>query len=41
MEFKSNSWMSKIEDDKNLFSLDVPGTHDCVTQFVQLPYIAR
>lgn len=41
MDFKSNAWMSKIEDDKNLFSLDIPGTHDCVTQFVQLPYIAR
>lgn len=41
MDFKLNSWMCKIEDDKNLFSLDIPGTHDCVTQFVQFSYITK
>lgn len=40
MEYELNCWMNKI-DDKNLFSLDIVGTHDCVTQFVQFPHISR
>ncbi|MFR5875355.1 MAG: phosphatidylinositol-specific phospholipase C domain-containing protein [Eubacterium sp.] len=35
------SWMNKLDDNRNLFELDIPGTHDCVTQFIQLPHICR
>lgn len=33
--------MKEIDSNKNLLSLDIPGTHDCVTQYVQLSYIAK
>ena len=35
------NWMSEIDDGKKLFALNIPGTHDCVTQYVQLPHFAR
>jgi 1-phosphatidylinositol phosphodiesterase len=33
--------MKDIDDSKNLFALDIPGTHDCVTQFIQFPHISK
>lgn len=41
MGLNLNSWMGKIEDNRNLFTLDMPGTHDCVTQFVQFSHISK
>lgn len=34
-------WMNGIADDTDLFSINMAGTHDCVTQYVQLSYMAR
>lgn len=33
--------MREIDDDKMLYTLTIPGTHDCVTQYVQYPHISR
>lgn len=41
MKVNFKKWMQNIDDDKNLFLLSVPGTHDCVTQFVQFPHISK
>lgn len=34
-------WQKNIEDGRDVLSLNMAGSHDCVTQFVQLPYLAR
>lgn len=34
-------WMEGIDDSRDLLSLNLVGTHDCVTQYVQLPHLAR
>lgn len=34
-------WMLNVDDNTDLFSLNMAGTHDCVTQYVQLSHIAR
>lgn len=34
-------WMENIDDNRDLLSLNLVGTHDCVTQYVQLSYFAR
>lgn len=31
-------WMADFDDSTNLFKMTIPGSHDCVTQFVQFPY---
>lgn len=36
-----NSWMSGIDGDRRLFCLNLVGTHDCVTQYVQLSHFAK
>lgn len=41
MKINLNSWMNNIDDSKNLLSLTIPGTHDCVTQFVQLSHLSK
>lgn len=41
MKIDLRRWMSEIDDGKKLFELNIPGTHDCVTQYVQLPHFAR
>lgn len=41
MDFKTKNWMSHVSDDKCLLELNIPGTHDCVTQYVQLSYFAK
>ena len=41
MKINLREWMKEIDSSKNLFELNIPGTHDCVTQFVQLPHFAR
>lgn len=41
MRIALNNWMKEIDDDKNLLSLDIPGTHDCVTQYVQFSHISK
>lgn len=33
-------WMKDVPDNADLFSLNIPGTHDCVTQYVQFSHIA-
>lgn len=35
------NWMRDIADETDLFSLNMVGTHDCVTQYVQLSHLAR
>lgn len=35
------SWMKGISEDKDIFSLNIVGTHDCTTQYVQLSKIAK
>lgn len=34
-------WMGKISSDKPLFSINIPGTHDCAARFVQYAHIAK
>lgn len=38
---KLQKWMSEIEDSRDVFSLNILGTHDCVTKYVQLSHISR
>lgn len=35
------AWMKDIDDSKSVFELNMAGTHDCVTQYVQFSYISR
>lgn len=41
MNINPKKWMSEIDDGANLFALNIPGTHDCVTKYVQFSYISR
>lgn len=41
MRMNLKSWMSSIDDNADLLALDIPGTHDCVTQFIQIPHICK
>lgn len=41
MKTNLKTWMSQIEDDKDLFTLTIPGTHDSVTQYVQISHICQ
>lgn len=34
-------WLSKISDDTPLLRINIPGTHDCVTQYVQFSHISK
>lgn len=34
-------WMKNIGNETDIFTLNIPGTHDCVTQFVQFSHISR
>lgn len=34
-------WMKSIDDGADLFRLNILGTHDCVTQFVQFSHISK
>lgn len=38
---KLNNWMKDIDPTKDLFALNIPGTHDCVTKYVQLSHISK
>lgn len=38
---KLKSWMSKIDGKNEVLRLNIPGTHDCVTQFVQFSHISK
>lgn len=37
MDINFKKWMAELDGDKNLFEYTLPGTHDCVTQYVQFP----
>lgn len=39
MELKN--WLKNIDGKTPLFNLNIPGTHDCVTQFVQFSHISK
>lgn len=41
MKLNLNEWMKEIDDETNLFTLSIPGTHDSVTKYVQFSYITR
>lgn len=38
---KLNNWMKDIDSAKDLFAINIPGTHDCVTKYVQLSHISK
>lgn len=38
---KLNSWMNELEDSKEILRLNICGTHDCVTQYVQFSHISK
>lgn len=40
-KMKLNSWLSEIDDNRELFALNLPATHDSVTDFVQFSYITK
>jgi len=41
MNINSLKWMETLDDNTKLFNYNFAGTHDCVTQYVQLPHLAR
>lgn len=41
MKLNPRKWMMHVDDNADLFSLNLAGTHDCVTQYVQLSHMAR
>lgn len=41
MKINSLKWMAQLDDKTKLLNYNLVGTHDCVTQFVQLPHLAR
>ncbi|MGN0522475.1 MAG: phosphatidylinositol-specific phospholipase C domain-containing protein [Eubacterium sp.] len=38
---KLNCWMKNIDDGKEVLTLNIPGTHDCVTRYVQFEHISK
>lgn len=38
---KLNSWMKELEDNREILRLNICGTHDCVTQYVQFSHISK
>jgi 1-phosphatidylinositol phosphodiesterase len=41
MNLNLKKWMNLIDDSANVFSLNLVGTHDCVTKYVQLSHISQ
>ena len=41
MQINLTEWMKELDGSKKLFLYTIPGTHDCVTQYVQFPHISR
>lgn len=41
MNIDLKKWMKNIDDGEDLFRLSIPGTHDCVTQYVQFKHISN
>lgn len=41
MDINFKKWMENLNSDKPVLQYNIPGTHDCATQYVQLPYLAR
>ena len=41
MSINLKQWMKELNGDTKLFEYTIPGTHDCVTQFVQYPHISK
>ncbi len=41
MKRNSKNWMKFIDDSQNLFALNIPGTHDCATKYVWVPFISQ
>ncbi|MCC8016315.1 MAG: phosphatidylinositol-specific phospholipase C domain-containing protein [Clostridiales bacterium] len=39
MELKN--WMKNLNGNSDLLRLNIPGTHDCVTKYVQFPHISK
>lgn len=38
---ESKNWMALLDGNKNIFSLNIPGAHDCVTQFIKASHFYR
>lgn len=38
---KLNSWMNGLDDSREILRLNICGTHDCVTQYVQFSHISK
>ena len=41
MEINFKKWMEKLNSDTPLLQYNIPGTHDCVTQYVQFTHISK
>ena len=41
MEINFKKWMEKLNSDMPLLQYNIPGTHDCVTQYVQFSHISK
>lgn len=41
MKINPSEWMRYIDGKKELFSLNIPGSHDCAAQYVQYPHISK
>lgn len=41
MELNLCKWMENLNSDTPVLQYNIPGTHDCATQYVQLPHLAR
>lgn len=41
MNINLSKWMEKVEDNTNLFSLDIPAAHDCAANHIMIPYLFK
>lgn len=41
MKIDLEEWLSAVDDRQDLFSLNIPGTHDCATDYVQFSLVSR
>lgn len=41
MEINTMNWMKALDSNKPVLQYNIPGTHDCVTQYIQFPHISK
>lgn len=41
MKINTHQWMKNLNQEKPVLQYNIPGTHDCVTQYVQFPHLSK